>query len=80
MMNTNDQSVGVRQFVSRHSTHCSADMQSIDLIYKAAAAASTIVAPRHFNVEEVYVDGYGNVLYGTDRSGAEWVEVYLILA
>lgn len=80
MMNTNVQLPGVRQFVSRHCTHCSADMQAISLIYKAAEAASAINPDRTLFVEELYVDGYGNILHGTDRSAAEFVEVYLVPA
>jgi hypothetical protein len=80
MMNTNVQLSGVRQFVSRHCTHCSADMQAISLIYKAAEAASSINPDRSLNVEEVYVDGYGSILHGASRSYAEFVEIYLVSA
>lgn len=73
--------LGTRQFVSRHDTHCAADMMSIDLVYKTVEAANTVGdLNRGLHVEIVFVNSNGQTVDAGQEAEAEFAEVYLISA
>ncbi len=73
--------LGTRQFVSRHDTHCAADMMSIDLVYKTVEAANTVGdLNKGLHVEIVFVNSNGETVDTGREAEAEFAEVYLISA
>jgi len=72
---------GTYQFVSRHDTRCAADMMSIDLVYKAIAAANTVGdLNKGLHVEVVFVNSNGETVSAGREAEAQFAEVYLVSA